>query len=108
MVSVRQDLGEVSLLAEAFQVDLRRDGVSGSSGKSEDSRRQFGAGFGAGFDAGFDAGRRGSSDSDDSGDSVSVVKEEMSVKGAIVSEMKVSSVICNVSGKNENLKWVRR
>ena|SRR5438477_11529379 len=104
MVSVRQDLGEVSLLAEAFRVDLRRDGVSGSSGKSEDSRRQFGAGF----DAGFDAGRRGSSDSDDSGDSVSVVKEEMSVKGAIVSEMKVSSVICNVSGKNENLKWVRR
>ena len=38
MVSVRQDLGEVSLLAEAFRVDLRRDGVSGSSGKSEDSR----------------------------------------------------------------------
>ena len=100
MVSVRQDLGEVSLLAEAFRVDLRRDSVSGSSGKSEDSRRQFGAGF--------DAGRRGSSDSDDLGDSVSVVKEEMSVKGAIVSEMKVSSVICNVSGKNENLKWVRR
>ena len=104
MVSIRQDLGEISLLAEAFRVDLHRDGVSGSSGKSEDSRRQFGAGF----DAGFDAGRRGSSDSDDSGDSVSVVKEEMSVKGAIVSEMKVSSVICNVSGKNENLKWVRR
>ena len=39
---------------------------------------------------------------------MSVVKEEMSVKGTIVSEMKVSSVICNVSGKNENLKWVRR
>ena len=56
MVSVRQDLGEVSLLAEAFRVDLRRDGVSGSSGKSEDSRRQFGAGFDAGFDVGFDAG----------------------------------------------------
>ena len=104
MVSVRQDLGEISLLAEAVRVDLRRDGVSGSSGKSEDSRQQFGAGF----DAGFDAGRRGSSDSDDSGDSVSVIKEEMSVKGAIVSEVKVSSVICNVSGKNENLKWVRR